>query len=61
VGTVGGTPREVAQYRAAGFHYVALGSDLGLLVGGAQRELAALRRQPGGAEVHTLADGTLTR
>lgn len=61
VGTIGGTPREVAQYRAAGFHFVALGSDLGLLVGGAQAALAALRRQPGDAEVHTLSGGTVTQ
>jgi 2-keto-3-deoxy-L-rhamnonate aldolase RhmA len=61
VGTVGGTPREVAQYRAAGFHFVALASDLGLLVGGAQAALAALRRQPGDAEVHTLSGGTVTQ
>ena len=59
VGTIGGTPQQAAQYRAAGFHFVALGSDLGLLVQGAQSALSALRRQPGAAQVHTLATGTL--
>lgn len=60
VGTIGNNAQQVAQYRAAGFGYMALGSDLGLLVGGAQAALHALRRQPGDAEVHTLAGGTVT-
>ena len=60
VGTIGGNPQEVTRYRAAGFGFVALGSDLGLLVGAAQAALHALRRQPGDADVHTLAGGTLT-
>jgi 2-keto-3-deoxy-L-rhamnonate aldolase RhmA len=60
VGTIGGNAEEVARYRAAGFTFAALGSDLGLLVGGAQAALHALRRQAGQAEVHTLATGTLT-
>jgi 2-dehydro-3-deoxyglucarate aldolase len=60
VGTIGGNAEEVARYRAAGFTFAALGSDLGLLVGGAQSALQALRRQAGQAEVHTLATGTLT-
>jgi 2-keto-3-deoxy-L-rhamnonate aldolase RhmA len=59
VGTIGNTVREVAQYRATGFHFVALGSDLGLFMSGAQAELRALRRQPGDADdVHTLSEGT---
>jgi 2-keto-3-deoxy-L-rhamnonate aldolase RhmA len=60
VGTIGGNAQEVARYRAAGYTFAALGSDLGLLVGGAQAALHALRRQAGSAEVHTLASGTLT-
>jgi len=60
VGTIGGNAQEVARYRAAGFTFAALGSDLGLLVGGAQAALHALRRQAGSAEVHTLAGGTIT-
>lgn len=59
VGTLGGTPQHVAQYRAAGFGFVALGSDLGLLVQGAQSALHALRGRPGAAQVHSLNTGTL--
>jgi 2-dehydro-3-deoxyglucarate aldolase len=47
IGTVGGTPQAVAQYRAMGFDFVALGSDLGLLMRGAQEGLAAVRGQGG--------------
>jgi 2-keto-3-deoxy-L-rhamnonate aldolase RhmA len=59
VGTVGGTPEVVAQYRAAGFTYVAIASDLGLLMRAAQAAVAALRTT-GGDHVHTLAGGTQT-
>ena len=52
VGTVGGTPEVVAQYRAAGFTFVAIASDLGLLMRGAQAAVAALRA-PGGDNAHT--------
>jgi 2-dehydro-3-deoxyglucarate aldolase len=57
VGTVGGTPEVAAQYRAAGFDYFAVGSDLALLMRGAQAVVHALRT-PGSDHVHTLADGT---
>jgi len=60
IGTLGGTPEVVAQYRASGFDFVALSSDLGLLMRGAQTALAALRTQEVGAHVHTLAGGTQT-
>ena len=43
VGTVGGTPEVVAQYRAAGFTFIAIASDLGLLMRGAQAAVAAVR------------------
>jgi 2-keto-3-deoxy-L-rhamnonate aldolase RhmA len=56
-GTVGGTPEAVAQYRAAGFSYLAIGSDLGLLMRSAQASLTALRTA-GTEHVHTLAAGT---
>ena len=46
------------KFRAAGFDYVALGSDLGLLMRGAQLAVGALRTQEVGAHVHTLASGT---
>ncbi len=60
IGTLGNTPEMVAQYRAAGFDYVALSSDLGLLMRGAQTALSALRTQEVGAHVHTLSAGTRT-
>ena len=56
---LGVTPENVAQYRAIGFDYVAIGSDLGLLMRGAQLALAALRTQDV-AHVHTLSGGTRT-
>ena len=59
VGTVGGTAEVVAQYRAAGFTFVAIASDLGLLMRGAQAAVAALRTT-GSEHVHTLAGGTQT-
>jgi 2-keto-3-deoxy-L-rhamnonate aldolase RhmA len=60
VGTVGGTPEVVAQYRAAGFSYVAIGSDLGLLMRGSQAAVNALRTQEVGALVHSVTSGTRT-
>jgi 2-dehydro-3-deoxyglucarate aldolase len=60
VGTVGATPETVVQYRAAGFDFVAISSDLGLLMRGAQAAVHALRTQEVGAHVHTLAGGTRT-
>ena len=59
VGTLGDTPELVAQYRATGFDFVAIGSDLGLMMRSARAALAALRT--GGAEhVHLLSSGTQT-
>jgi 2-keto-3-deoxy-L-rhamnonate aldolase RhmA len=60
VGAIGATPEAVAQYRAIGFDFVAVGSDLGLLIQGAQAVIASLRT-PGAMHVHTLASGTETR
>ncbi len=60
VGALGGTPEVVAQYRAAGFDYVAVGSDLGLLMRGAQAAIGALRTQEVGAHVHSITAGTRT-
>jgi 2-keto-3-deoxy-L-rhamnonate aldolase RhmA len=57
IGTLAGTPEVAAQVRAAGFDFVGLGSDLGLLVHAAQASLAALRT-PDSAQVHTLSGGT---
>jgi 2-keto-3-deoxy-L-rhamnonate aldolase RhmA len=61
MGTLGLNPDEVVRYRAAGFSYVAVGSDLGLLMRGATSAVRELRQQPGGAgHVHTLSGGTQT-
>jgi 2-keto-3-deoxy-L-rhamnonate aldolase RhmA len=61
IGTIGGTPEVVTRCRAAGFDYVAISSDLGLLMRGAQAAVQALRN-PGGqvSQVHTLVEGTRT-
>jgi 2-keto-3-deoxy-L-rhamnonate aldolase RhmA len=61
VGTIGDTPRAVAQYRASGFDYVAIGSDLGLLMRGALDAANALRTQEVGGHVHSLLTGTRTQ
>jgi len=57
VGTVGSTPEMVAQYRATGFDFVAIGSDLGLMMRAAQAAIGALRTRDT-EHVHTLAGGT---
>ncbi len=59
VGTVGGAPEVVAQYRAAGFTFVGIASDLGLLMRAAQGAIAALKTN-GAEHVHTLSSGTLS-
>jgi 2-keto-3-deoxy-L-rhamnonate aldolase RhmA len=61
VGTVGGTPEVVVQYRAAGYTFVAIASDLGLLMRGAQAAVKALTTPEGETHVHTLAGGTQTQ
>ncbi len=48
VGTVGGTPEVVQQYREMGFDFVAIASDLGLLMRAAQGAIAAVRAAAGG-------------
>jgi 2-keto-3-deoxy-L-rhamnonate aldolase RhmA len=62
IGTLGGTPEIVAQYRAAGFDFVGISSDLGLLMRGAQTAVQALRTQDVGSKVHvhSLIGGTQT-
>lgn len=52
IGTVGGNPEVVARYRAMGFDFVAIASDLGLLMRSAQAALATLR-EAGEAPVTT--------
>jgi 2-keto-3-deoxy-L-rhamnonate aldolase RhmA len=60
VGTVGGTPDVVTQYRAMGFDYLAVSSDVGLLMQGAAAALRALRMSGGETHVHSLQSGTRT-
>lgn len=60
MGTLGGTTQVAAQYRAAGYSFVALGADLGLLMQAAHDALLAMRGRSDHIDVHTLAEGTLT-
>lgn len=57
VGTLGVSPEMVAQYRAIGFDYVAVSSDIGFMMRGAQAAIAALHTSDT-EHVHTLATGT---
>jgi 2-dehydro-3-deoxyglucarate aldolase len=57
IGALGGNPEMVAQYRAIGFDYVAVSSDIGFIMRGAQAAVAALRTRDT-EHVHTLASGT---
>ena len=59
IGTVGPTPEAVAQYRAVGFDFVAVGSDIALLMRAAHAAIEALRTRES-VHVHTLASGTQT-
>jgi len=58
VGTLAGTPEAAAQWRATGFDFIGLGTDLGLLVHAAQASLTALRTPYADAMVHSLNAGT---
>jgi 2-keto-3-deoxy-L-rhamnonate aldolase RhmA len=60
IGSVGGTPEMVTRYRAMGYDYVAIASDLGLLMRGAQAALQALRTSDEAVHVHSLTGGTKT-
>ncbi len=60
IGTVGGTPELVVQYRAMGFDFVAIASDLGLLMRGAIAAVHSLQTQEGVTQVHSLTGGTHT-
>lgn len=57
IGTIGNHPEAVASYRASGFDFVAIASDLGLLMQGAKAVTAALRT-PGSEHVHSISSGT---
>ena len=60
VGTVGATPDVVTQYRALGYDYLAVSSDMGLLMSGALAAVRALRGLSDEPHVHTLHAGTRT-
>jgi 2-keto-3-deoxy-L-rhamnonate aldolase RhmA len=57
IGTLGAGPDAVAQYRAIGFDYLAVSSDIGFMMRAAKEAIAALRT-PDTEHVHTLATGT---
>jgi 2-dehydro-3-deoxyglucarate aldolase len=57
VGTLGASPEMVAQYRALGFDFVAVSSDIGFMIRAAQAAITALRT-PGSEHVHSLSAGT---
>ncbi len=60
IGSVGTTPEVVIRYRAAGYDFLAVASDLALLMRGAAAAAQALRQGDSAAHVHTLAEGTRT-
>jgi 2-keto-3-deoxy-L-rhamnonate aldolase RhmA len=60
IGTVGGTPDVVTQYRAMGYDYLAISSDMGLLMSGALAAVRSLRVSHGDTHVHSLQTGTRT-
>jgi 2-keto-3-deoxy-L-rhamnonate aldolase RhmA len=60
IGTVGATPEVVSQFRALGYDYLAVSSDMGLLMSGALTAARALRSLSDGGHVHSLHAGTRT-
>jgi 2-keto-3-deoxy-L-rhamnonate aldolase RhmA len=60
IGTLGTTTEVVTRYRAAGYDFLAVASDLALLMQGAGAAVQALRQSGSGAHVHTLSEGTRT-
>lgn len=60
VGALGASPEAVVTYRAAGFDFMAVMSDMALLMRGAQEAIGLLRSGGATPMVHTLADGTRT-
>ena len=57
VGTIGVDPEVVVQYRAMGYDFIAVDSDIGHFVQSAQRSITALRSRDV-EHVHDLAGGT---
>lgn len=60
IGTLALTQQAATRYRAMAFDYLAVASDLGLVMQGAVATLRALRTQDGSGHVHTLSHGTHT-
>lgn len=60
IGTIGVEPEVVAQYRAAGYDFLAVNSDLGLFVQASVAAMQALRAKASD-HVHDLTGGTHTR
>jgi 2-keto-3-deoxy-L-rhamnonate aldolase RhmA len=60
IGTVGGTPEVVASYRAMGYDFLAIGSDLGLLMKSGKAALDAARAAAGPAAPRDTAGPGLT-
>lgn len=60
IGTIGGTPEVVTRYRAMGYDYLAVSSDMGLLMSGALATVKALRGLSDQPHVHSLHAGTRT-
>ncbi len=57
IGSIGVEPAVVAQYRASGYDFLAIDSDLGLFMQGARRSITALHSRQS-EHVHDLAGGT---
>jgi 2-keto-3-deoxy-L-rhamnonate aldolase RhmA len=60
IGSLGSTPEVAVQYRAMGYDFVSVASDMGLLMRGAQAALQSLRVGAGETHVHSLHTGTRT-
>ena len=57
IGTVGGTVDRVTQYRAMGFDFLAIDSDLGLMMRACRNAVSSLTAQDT-PHVHDLSSGT---
>lgn len=60
IGTIGGSADVVTQYRAMGYDFLAISSDMGLLMDGARAAVQALTVGGGGTHVHSIDAGTRT-
>lgn len=60
VGAIGNNAEVVTQYRAMGYDFIGIGSDLALLMAGARSAVQALRMGSAETHVHSLDGGTQT-